>query len=315
MLTQDLNKAAEILKKGGVVAFPTETVYGLGACAFLPEAVARVYEIKDRPLSHPLIVHIAEPSQLETIVSVVPEKARLLIAKFWPGPLTVVLPKKLEIPRVVSGGLDSIGVRCPSHPVARELIRLAGMPVAAPSANLFGNLSTTTATQVEEALGNLVDCIVDGGPSQVGVESTIVSFLEPTPQLLRPGGISLEEIESVIGKVDLPLKEAKAIAPGMLESHYSPHTKVLFLNQAADLPKGKKLGLLCLKKPTNTADYLFVEELSTRGDLRDAAAGLYEALHRLDKNDLDLIVALEFPSSGLGRAINDRLTRASATRH
>lgn len=313
MKTKDLKLAAETLKKGGVVAFPTETVYGLGALAFLPEAVAKVYEIKQRPLSHPLIVHIADPSELKQLVTHIPEKAELLTKKFWPGALTVVLPKSTNVPEVVSGGLPSVGVRCPSHPIAQELIRLAGMPIAAPSANLFGNLSTTTAEHVTESLGSLVDCIIDGGPSQVGVESTIVSFLESTPQILRQGGISQEEIEEVIGPVALPSSNAKAIAPGMLEHHYSPHTK-LSLQTDTHFSVSGKVGLLCLKKPENVSSFAIVEELSSTQNLREAASHLYEAMHRLDKSGLDSIVAFEFPDYGLGKAINDRLRRAAAER-
>src|SRR4030065_1370155 len=195
-----IHQAAEIIRQGGIVAFPTETVYGLGADAFNPLAVARIFEVKRRPYFDPLIVHVANPADVKKLVKQIPSNAKKLIERFWPGPLTVVLLKKEYIPDIVTAGLPTLAIRMPSHPMALSLIRESNSPIAAPSATLFGYVSPTTAEHVREQLGDQVDLILDGGPCPVGVESTIVSFLEEKPRLLRPGGVSLEEIEFVIWK-------------------------------------------------------------------------------------------------------------------
>src|SRR4030043_222025 len=211
-----IQHAAEIIRRGGIVAFPTETVYGLGADAFNPLAMARIYEVKRRPYFDPLIVHVANHTDLEKFDKEIPSNAKKLIERFWPGPLTVVLLKKEEIPDIVTAGLPSVAIRMPNHPMALSLIKESKCPIAAPSANPFGYLSPTTAEHVRDTLGDQVDVILDGGPCPVGVESTIVSFLEGGPRLLRPGGGSLEEIESIIGKVEVsPKEEGKPSAPGM----------------------------------------------------------------------------------------------------
>ena len=221
-----IRQAAEIIRQGGIVAFPTETVYGLGADAYNPLAVARIFEVKRRPYFDPLIVHIAHPTGLGELVKKIPSNAKKLTEKLWPGPLTVVLLKEEGIPDIVTAGLPSLAVRMPDHPVALSLIEESKCPIAAPSANPFGYLSPTTADHVREQLDDRVDLILDGGPCQIGVESTIVSFLEEKPRILRPGGVSLEEIESIIGNVEISSIEdnpsAQECFPGtMLHEHRS----------------------------------------------------------------------------------------------
>jgi L-threonylcarbamoyladenylate synthase len=310
-----IGQAAEIIKRGGIVAFPTETVYGLGADAFNPIAIARIFEVKKRPYFDPLIIHIARPADLEKIVLNIPSKAKKLIDRFWPGPLTLVLPKRQEVPDIVTAGLPTVAVRIPSHPIALELIELADCPIAAPSANPFGYVSPTTADHVRDQLGDQVDFILDGGSCEVGVESTIVSFVEGEPRLLRPGGIPLEEVESVIGMVAVgSINKEKPSAPGMLPKHYAPHTPILLDWSEKDAAKygNRKIGLLAFHKISPSSKFSQVEVLSEKGDLREAAANLFSAIRRLDDSGLDLILAESVPEVGLGRAIMDRLRRASS---
>ncbi len=310
--TDPIREAAEIVKRGGIVAFPTETVYGLGADAFAPLAVARIFEVKRRPYFDPLIVHVSDRRLLGKLVADIPALAQNLADRFWPGPLTLVLPKKEEVPELVTAGLPTIAVRMPNHSMALRLIELSGSPIAAPSANPFGYLSPTTADHVRAQLGDQVDLVLDGGPCEIGVESTILSFAEPRPTLLRPGGLPLEEIESIIGEVDaVPPGERNALAPGMLPRHYAPRTPiVLHGERKISLDEGKKIGLLAFRGPLRDRKYHHVEVLSERGDLREAAANLFAAIRRLDALNLDLIVAEAIPEKGLGRAIMDRLRRA-----
>ena len=214
--------------------------------------MARIFEVKRRPYFDPLIVHVAHPADLEKLVKEIPSHAKKLTERFWPGPLTVVLPKKEEIPDIVTAGLPTVAIRMPNHPMALSLIEQADCPIAAPSANPFGYLSPTTAEHVREQLGDQVDLILDGGPCSVGVESTIVSFLEERPRLLRPGGVSLEEIESIIGKVEVsPTEESKPSAPGMLPRHYAPRTPIIldWCEKNLDIYKRKKIGLLHFRRP------------------------------------------------------------------
>src|SRR6185503_15618034 len=222
MPMSELQKAAQIIHDGGLVAFPTETVYGLGADALNTFAVAAIFEAKNRPQFDPLIVHVADLGQAEILVTSFPSKAIKLAEKFWPGPLTLVLPKSDMVPDIVTSSLKGVAIRVPNHPIALALIREAGRPIAAPSANPFGQVSPTTADHVRKSLGNKVELILDGGPCAVGVESTIISFMEKEPMLLRPGGVPLEDIEAVIGKVAVPvLTGDKPQAPGQLLQHYS----------------------------------------------------------------------------------------------
>jgi len=309
---EEIQKAAEIIRSGGLVAFPTETVYGLGADAFSPLAVARIFEVKRRPHFDPLIVHIADPDHLGRLVQEVPIRVRKLIDRFWPGPLTIVLFKREEVPDLVTAGLPSVAVRMPSHPVALRLIEEANRPIAAPSANPFGYVSPTTADHVREQLGDQVDLVLDGGACEVGVESTILSFLEETPRLLRPGGLPVEEIEEMIGRVEVgrtneetPLSPAGC--PGTtLRGRPSSSVNV----KAIPAQQGETVGFLAFRESGGAMDQP-IEILSRDGNLREAAANLFAALRRLDVLGLDLILAEPIPEAGLGRAIMDRLRRAS----
>ena len=310
-----IHQAAEIIRRGGVVAFPTETVYGLGADALNPLAVARIFEIKDRPYFDPLIVHISDFEEMSELTVGVPPDAEKLIKRCWPGPLTIVLSKKEAVPDLVTAGLPTVAIRMPKHPVALQLIREAGCPVAAPSANPFGYVSPTTADHVREQLGDRVDLILDGGSCEVGLESTIVSFSEEKPRLLRPGGLPLEEIEAIIGKVETdPVGETAPSSPGRLPRHYAPRTPILIDRWKGDLEtyRGKRVGLLAFREPRIVSfPFDHVEVLSPEGDLREAASNLFAAIRRLDGLDLEMILAEAVPEAGLGRAIMDRLRRAS----
>ena len=317
MFLGEIYWAAQHLRQGGVVAFPTETVYGLGADAFNPMAVARVFEVKGRPHFDPLIVHIEHVDQLARLTSRVPPWALLLAERFWPGPLTLVLPRAGRVPDLVTAGLPTVAVRLPDHPVALRLIRETGSPIAAPSANLFGQVSPVTAAHVRDQLGGLVDVVLDGGACRVGVESTILSLVTPRPTLLRPGGVPLEEIEKIIGPVHCPASTAGApnrpLAPGCLPSHYAPRTRLWLRQPPGASPVQGRVGLLTLQQnPTRDQGFAVVEELSPSASLREAAANLYSALRKLDKLGLDAILADLVPEHGLGLAINDRLRRASA---
>ncbi len=310
-----LHSAAEMLRRGGIVAFPTETVYGLGAAVFDEKAVARVFEAKQRPRFDPLIVHVNSVEQLELLAERVPPAAYLLIARFWPGPLTLILPKAAGVPDLVTAGLPTVAVRMPRHPMALELIRQTGMPIAAPSANPFGHTSPTTAQHVRGPLGGRIDLVLDGGTCSVGIESTILSFCDGPPVLLRPGGVPVEDIEALIGSVaKTPLASQEAVsAPGMLPRHYAPRTRfhVVSWPDSAFAHAGERTGLLTLKHTSYAGEFAAVEVLSENGDLREAAANLFGAMRRLDELGLELIVAETVPNVGLGRAINDRLFRAA----
>jgi L-threonylcarbamoyladenylate synthase len=311
---QFIHQAAEIIRRGGIVAFPTETVYGLGADAFNPLAVARIFEVKRRPYFDPLIVHVANPADVEKLVKGIPSNAKKLMERFWPGPLTIVLLKEEDIPDIVTAGLPTVAIRMPNHPMALAMIKESKCPIAAPSANPFGYLSPTIAEHVREQLGERVDLILDGGPCPVGVESTILSFLGEKSRLLRPGGVPLEEIEFIIGKVEIgSIKEDRLSAPGMLPRHYAPRTPIVldWDEEDLDIYKNKNLGLLAFQESRNNLKFHSVEVLSKKGDFREAAANLFAAIRRLDALDLDLILAEPIPEIGLGRAIMDRLRHAS----
>lgn len=320
MIVQSTHKAvvsaAGLIRRGEVVAFPTETVYGLGADATNAIAVAKIFETKERPSFDPLIVHLAAGEALAGIVESVPDAARELARRFWPGPLTLVLPKKAVIPDIVTAGLPSVAVRVPDHPVARELIERAGCPIAAPSANRFGGVSPTTAAHVAEQLGERIELILDGGPCRVGLESTIVSFLEAQPSLLRPGGLPLEAIEAVVGPVRLASDGAVPLAPGQLPRHYAPSTPLLLVASASEVPAiDRDRAALLLVRPESarvTRGFARVEVLAADGDIHRAAANLFAAMRRLDAAGHTRIYAVAISETGLGRAIMDRLRRAAA---
>ena len=312
----NLMKASQIIRKGGLVAFPTETVYGLGADAFNAEAVARIFEAKQRPSFDPLIVHIRNDFDIEKVAIIKGrEKWLSALAQFWPGGLTLVLPKQAKVPGIVTSGLDSVAVRVPADETARELIRLCETPIAAPSANRFGALSPTTAAHVEAGLGDAVELILDGGPSLIGVESTVLDLCGARPRLLRPGAVGLEAIEGAFEELELEVEVAKqgspVRAPGQLESHYAPATPLRILGSPLD-DDVSRCGVVAFKDGARYKHYAAVEVLSPKGDLREAAANLFAALHRLDKEQLAAIHAEPFPPVGLGLAIMDRLKRASA---
>lgn len=312
----DVAHAARLLREGKLVSFATETVYGLGANALDVNAVARVFAVKNRPYFDPLIVHIAERSWLPRLVSSWTETAERLANRFWPGPLTLVLPKTELVPDLVTSGLPSVAVRMPSHPLALELLRLADVPVAAPSANLFGQLSPTRAEHVVERLGDRIEYVLDGGPCSVGVESTVLLLEPDRAVLLRPGGVSLEEIEAVIGPVSLPSREITSNheatpSPGMLPQHYAPRTPLAVVEDLSRVGSPERCGLLTLQPHPAAARFAAIEVLSASGNLTEAAASFFAALRRLDAAHVERIVAAPFPNQGLGRALNDRLARAA----
>ncbi len=308
--SEQLDRAAALLRGGAVVAFPTETVYGLGANALDARAVARIFEIKARPSFDPLIVHISDNDMLELVAQDVPQKARVLMEHFWPGPLTIVLSKRSQIPELVTAGLGTVAVRMPAHPVARALIERAALPLAAPSANPFGYLSPTRAEHVVRMLGERVDLIVDGGPTEHGVESTIV-MIEPRPTLLRHGAIPVDAIEAMIGPLERELSdEHKPLAPGRLPQHYAPHTPVRVVDVPENVPERERADAVLLAFRAPVPGYRAVRVLSERGDLREAAAHLFDYLHELDCLGAARIDAERVPPQGVGIAIMDRLQRA-----
>ncbi len=329
---ESLRRAADCIARGGLVAFPTETVYGLGANAFDARAVARVFEAKARPSFDPLIVHVASLAQAESVALEIGPKARALAEALWPGPLTLVLPKRGELPDIVTSGLGTVAVRLPAHPVARAIIELSGTAIAAPSANPFGYLSPTRAEHVARLLGDKVDLIVDGGACAVGVESTVLDLTLDPPRLLRPGGASAEAIEAVIGPIlrgaapgaaagaaSSPRPDAVPASPGMLDSHYAPTTPLRLVGEGemkSARPSGRAAALVLDPRSLEALGeaagrFARTRVLSLSGDLVEAAAALFAALHELDQAGFDEIWAERVPGRGLGPAINDRLYKAS----
>lgn len=304
---QNLDRAARILRDGGLVALPTETVYGLGANALDATAVARIYEAKGRPSTSPLIVHVATIPMAKDLALHWPPQADSLAERYWPGPLTMVVPKRAVVPDIVTAGLPTVALRMPSHPVALELIRRAGLPIAAPSANRFTQLSPTTAGHVRASLGSAVDLILDGGPCEVGIESTVVSLAGPEPVLLRPGMVSLEEIEQVLGRsVAVAGKvEGAHPSPGMHERHYSPRTPV-HLVRGDTLPPGDG-AYLYLHRPLRAA-----LQVAMPDDANRYAQMLYDALHRADDARLQWIAVEMPPETAEWLGILDRLRRAAS---
>ncbi|ADG83734.1 L-threonylcarbamoyladenylate synthase [Thermincola potens] len=331
---ETISQAAEIIKRGGVVAFPTETVYGLGANALDGPAVQKIFAAKGRPSDNPLIVHIAEFSQLEMLVTEVPLTARRAMEVFWPGPLTIIMPCRDDIPRTVTGGLKTVGVRMPKHPVALALIKAAKLPIAAPSANSSGKPSPTEARHVMYDLAGKIDAVIDGGPAQVGVESTVLDMTGDTPVILRPGGVTREQLEAILGHVDLDLPSVDKIihqapkAPGMKYRHYSPEAKLILVKPVpgkavADIiqaladryqSKGMKVALMV---SVETASILPLEDvlcgiLGHRGHLEEIAGNLFKVLREVDAQKPDVIIAEGFAEAGIGMAIMNRLTKAAS---
>ena len=309
-----LAEAAKIINAGGLVAFPTETVYGIGADGTNQSAIRKIYQVKGREKRKPILVIVGKEKDIIPLTQFVPAGVENIIDAFWPGPLTMVLPRSDSIPPIVSAGLPTVGVRVPDHPIASQLIEMAGCPIAAPSGNRFGCISPTTAEHVREQLADRVQVILDGGPCRVGVESTVLDMTSDTPRLLRPGGVTREELEEVVGSVEVfegaqPVDQA-APAPGMLARHYAPSTPVKLL---AELPTTVPpcSGLLVFSTPEIPDGWAHLEVLSRDGDLVEATAGFFAALHRLDGHNLQQIIALPFPNHGLGAALNNRLNRAA----
>jgi L-threonylcarbamoyladenylate synthase len=310
--------AARVLAEGGLVAFPTETVYGLGADATNPAAIARLYQAKGRPAFNPLIAHVGDIAAARKIARF-DAAATALAEAFWPGPLTLVLPKThaCAVADLATAGLDTVAIRIPAHPVARDILRTFGGPVVAPSANLSGHVSPTTAAHVQSDLAGRIDLIVDGGPVAVGVESTIVGCFDQ-PMLLRPGGLPRAEIERVLGRAlvqppaDAESDSGQPLAPGMLASHYAPRAKVRL--NAVTLEAGEALLAFGLGAISGIDAAAAVMNLSERGDLGEAAANLFGHLRALDGKGVHAIAVMPVPDEGLGEAINDRLRRAAVGR-
>ena len=327
-------QAAKIIAGGGLVAFPTETVYGLGGDAFDEEAAKKIYSAKGRPSDNPLIVHISEPEDICLLSDEVPENARMLAKKFWPGPLTMIVKKNGRVPLSVTGGLDTVAVRCPSHPVASALIKASGTFIAAPSANISGRPSPTRAEHVIEDLKGRVDMIIDGGSIEIGLESTIVDLTGEVPVILRPGFITLEMLERAIGRVELDKalmsgvsKDVKPKAPGMKYRHYAPRAELTIVEGPAgavadeirrlthdEILKGKKAGIMTTVEYKDSYPEGMVVTVGSLEDESTIAKHLFEALRKFDDLGVDIIYSQAFSEEGLGQAIMNRLLKAAGHR-
>ena len=326
LLTEkDIDTAAAILRSGGLVGIPTETVYGLGANGLDPEAVGRIFAAKGRPQDNPLILHIPDAAWLERFCRDVPDTACALAERFWPGPLTMILPRRALVPDAVTCGLDTVGVRCPNHPVTLDIIRAAGVPVAAPSGNLSGRPSPTCARHMLEDMDGKIEAIVDGGSCGVGVESTIVDLTAPAPRLLRPGGLPLEELEAVLGAVDVDRSVAaplgpgeKPRAPGMKYRHYAPRAPVTVLTgdgaaAAAYIRQhmGPRTGVICFDEYRDQFPGCVVEAMGSILDRGEQARRVFEALRAFDGTSVTAIYAQCPSEEGLGLAVANRLKKAA----
>jgi L-threonylcarbamoyladenylate synthase len=327
-----LARAADCLRRGGLVAFPTETVYGLGVHALDRAAVRRLFEVKGRPANDPLIVHVDAVERVHALVSAMPDSVAALRARFWPGPLTLVLPRSPRVPEEVTAGLDTVGVRVPAHPVARALLRAAGIPVAAPSANLFSRPSPTRASHVLDDLGGRIDLVVDGGATEVGVESTVLDLTGDVPTILRPGAVSREMLRAILPRVEQRSAAASSSdampSPGMLERHYSPRAPLtvydgddiarLARDACAAIAHGNRVGIMAADEDREAlADVerhgsrATIVYLGSERDLSAVAARLYAAMRELDTSGVDRILARSVAGDdGLAVAIRDRLRRA-----
>jgi len=304
-MQKELELAAHYLDQGKAIVFPTETVYGLAARIDRPEAIASIFEIKGRPEFHPLIVHIDSAESLAPWVDEIPKQAEILMKKFWPGALTLVFKKSKAVPSLVTGGQETVAIRCPAHPLAQRLLEKVGVPLAAPSANRFGELSPTRVTHAQKQLGDRVAFYLDGGPCELGLESTILSLVDG-PKLLRLGSIEKEKLEEVLGEIP---HQTKHQMPGGLEYHYSPRKNIYW---ESDAPKSKNAALITLKATAeDRKNYTEVYELSETGSLTEAAFRFFDTLHKADQSDCSHLVAKPFPKTGLGLAMQDRLDRAT----
>ncbi|TVQ18943.1 MAG: threonylcarbamoyl-AMP synthase [Bacteroidetes bacterium] len=307
-ISSNIETAARYIREGKLVAFPTETVYGLGANALDPLAVAKIFELKERPSFDPLIIHIADLAWLEELVMGADERIFRLAEKFWPGPLTMVLPKSKRVPDIVTSGLSTVGIRMPANDYALGLIRACGCPVAAPSANKFGRISPTTAAHVKKQLPD-VDYILDGGKTTVGIESTIIKLTEHGFQILRNGIITQEELEEVV-PLDSHSEIEKLSAPGMMKSHYSPRKKLLIADSVSMKTDKSKAGLISFSGELENGNRKVIR-VSEKGDLRDYAVNIFEAMHAFeDDDDIEIMIAEPVSETGIGKAIMDRLRKA-----
>ena len=327
----ELAEAAEILRNGGLVAIPTETVYGLGANALDESASKKIYEAKGRPSDNPLIAHISCMDELSALVSEIPEAGRKLAEKYWPGPLTMVFPKKEIVPHGTTGGLETVAIRMPSDPVANRLIKLAGVPVAAPSANTSGRPSPTKAEHVVEDMNGKIEMIIDSGEVGIGVESTIVDVSGKVPMLLRPGAITMEMLRETLGEVEIdpailgPLSaDVKPKAPGMKYRHYAPQAEmtlvegemehvVEFINQEAKLAleAGLKVGIICTEESRESYHYGMLKVIGSRENEESVAHNLFAVLREFDDQKVDCIFSESFSKDRLGQAIMNRLCKAA----
>lgn len=307
---EEIKHAAKIIKEGGLVAFPTETVYGLGANALNPQAVARIFEAKERPSFDPLIVHIASLENLQFLTENIDDRVYKLVDKFWPGPLTIVLPKSKIVPDIVTSGLSTVGIRMPNNSIALDLIKYAGCPIAAPSANKFGRISPTKAQHVKKQLPN-IDYILDGGSTSVGIESTVITLLDDGFVILRQGIITKEELDKVLPQSKQEINKSEIIlSPGNIKSHYSPNKPLYILGENSKELNTKNAAFLSFgKKPVD--EFKLIEYLSETGNLYEAAINLFEKLHQLEDSDIEFIVAEPVPEQGIGIAIMDRLRKAA----
>lgn len=325
--------AANVIRKGGLVAFPTETVYGLGANALDSNAVATIFRAKERPTDNPVIVHIADRKDMRRLARSVPQKAEKLAARFWPGPLTLILKRSRLAPNITVAGLDTVGIRMPSNKIALALIRESGVPIAAPSANRAGKPSPTTAKHVIEDLAGRIDVVLDGGPTRVGIESTVIDMTKRIPQILRPGGTPFEELKVVLGKVTLHratlskkrVAALKARAPGMKHKHYAPEAEMILVEgdldkivkrvkelTALSMADGKKVGILATDESISSYDGDVLKSLGSRSNMEEIARNLFRLLREFDEEKVGIIIAEGVPPLGLGLAVMNRLRRAAS---
>jgi L-threonylcarbamoyladenylate synthase len=324
--------AAKVIRSGGLVAFPTETVYGLGANALDANAVVTIFKAKERPVDNPMIVHIADKEDMRRLAKSIPRKAEKLASKFWPGPLTLILKRSTIVPDVTVAGLDTVGIRMPSNKIALAFIRESGVPIAAPSANRAGKPSPTKAQHVIDDLAGRIDVVLDGGPTQVGVESTVIDMTSRVPQVLRPGGTPFEELKAALGEVMLhpatlsgKPSRLRARAPGMKHRHYAPKAEMILVEGdpgkivrrvkelvAVSMADGKKVGILATDESIMTYDGDVLRSLGSRNNLAEVARNLFRLLREFDEEKVDIIIAEGVPPKGLGLAVMNRLRRAAS---
>jgi L-threonylcarbamoyladenylate synthase len=329
---KQIQTAADIIRKGGLVAFPTETVYGLGADALNPNAVQALFQAKNRPLDNPPIIHIENTKTIHTLTTQIPPNAEKLMQKFWPGPLTLIFKRSKTIPDITVAGLDTVAVRMPNHPVALALIKQSNCPIAAPSANLAGKPSPTTAQHVHTDLNGKIDAILDSGPTRIGVESTVLDLTTTPATLLRPGGTTLEALKTVLGEVKLhpfvaaekELAVEKARSPGMKHRHYAPKAPVIVVEGVIQAVmatvkslicdywmQGKRVGVLATAETAWAYEADVVKSLGSRRNVDAMAANLFRVLREFDEENVDVIIAESIPAEGLGLAVMNRLRKAS----